>query len=237
MHLSLSSLLFRTSWLYGVRLGLALACCGLVGAAPLFVSATSPQALLPINSLALEMELQLAMSLDTSTQQGFELDGLQLAMTHGATHPKPKKDKAPSSASNPTASPLANSPVMATPADQAVIEMAQAFKYMDRNKLSTLLPLAQSSLLAPWAAYWELRARLDTASTREVKEFFKTYGLTDERLALARPDAIVMHPGPMNRGVEIDSPVADGGHAVILPQVTFGIAVRMAVMAILAGGV
>ena len=69
------------------------------------------------------------------------------------------------------------------------------------------------------------------------QEFFKTYGLTDERLALARPDAIVMHPGPMNRGVEIDSPVADGGHAVILPQVTFGIAVRMAVMAILAGGV
>ena len=69
------------------------------------------------------------------------------------------------------------------------------------------------------------------------QEFFKTYGLTDERLALARPDAIVMHPGPMNRGVEIDSLVADGGHAVILPQVTFGIAVRMAVMAILAGGV
>ena len=178
MHLSLSSLLFRTSWLLGFRLGLALACCGLVGAAPLFVSATSPQAPLPINSLALELELQLAMSLDTSTQQGFELDGLQLAMTHGATHPKPKKDKAPSSASNPTASPLANSPVMATPADQAVIEMAQAFKYMDRNKLSALLPLAQSSLLAPWAAYWELRARLDTASTREVKEFFKTYANT-----------------------------------------------------------
>ena len=68
------------------------------------------------------------------------------------------------------------------------------------------------------------------------QEFFKTYGLTAERLALARPDAIVMHPGPMNRGVEIDSPVADGGQSVILPQVTFGIAVRMAVMSILAGG-
>ena len=49
------------------------------------------------------------------------------------------------------------------------------------------------------------------------------------------PDAIVMHPGPMNRGVEIDSPVADGPHSVILPQVTFGIAVRMAVMSIVAG--
>jgi len=67
-------------------------------------------------------------------------------------------------------------------------------------------------------------------------EFFKNYGLTEEKLALAKSDAIVMHPGPMNRGVEIDSSVADGKHSVILPQVTFGIAVRMAVMSILAGG-
>src|SRR5438132_22191 len=66
-------------------------------------------------------------------------------------------------------------------------------------------------------------------------EFVKHYGLTPEKLALAKPDAIVMHPGPMNRGVEIDSAVADGEHSVILPQVTFGIAVRMAVMSILAG--
>ncbi|MBX6391938.1 MAG: aspartate carbamoyltransferase catalytic subunit [Burkholderiales bacterium] len=67
------------------------------------------------------------------------------------------------------------------------------------------------------------------------QEYFKYYGLTPEKLALAKPDAIVMHPGPMNRGVEIDSAVADGEQAVILPQVTFGIAVRMAVMSILAG--
>jgi aspartate carbamoyltransferase catalytic subunit len=67
------------------------------------------------------------------------------------------------------------------------------------------------------------------------QEYFKSYGLTQEKLALARPDAIVLHPGPMNRGVEIDSSVADGGQSVILPQVTFGIAVRMAVMSILAG--
>jgi aspartate carbamoyltransferase catalytic subunit len=67
------------------------------------------------------------------------------------------------------------------------------------------------------------------------QEFFKSYGLTPQKLALAKPDAIVMHPGPMNRGVEIDSAVADGPHSVILPQVTFGIAVRMAVMGILAG--
>ena len=57
----------------------------------------------------------------------------------------------------------------------------------------------------------------------------------DEKLQLAKPDAIVMHPGPINRGVEIDSAVVDGKQAVILPQVTFGIAVRMAVMSIVAG--
>ena len=67
------------------------------------------------------------------------------------------------------------------------------------------------------------------------QEFFKSYGLTPAKLSLAKPDAIVMHPGPMNRGVEIDSAVADGPRSVILPQVTFGIAVRMAVMSILAG--
>src|SRR5690242_4807097 len=66
-------------------------------------------------------------------------------------------------------------------------------------------------------------------------EYFMNYGLTPDKLALAKPEAIVMHPGPMNRGVEIDSAVADGGQSVILPQVTFGIAVRMAVMGILAG--
>ncbi|MDB5840203.1 MAG: pyrB [Herminiimonas sp.] len=77
--------------------------------------------------------------------------------------------------------------------------------------------------------------RMSGALLPSAQEFFKSYGLTPERLALARPDAIVMHPGPMNRGVEIDSAVADGAQAVILPQVTFGIAVRMAVMSILAG--
>ncbi|MGV8892804.1 MAG: aspartate carbamoyltransferase catalytic subunit [Burkholderiaceae bacterium] len=77
--------------------------------------------------------------------------------------------------------------------------------------------------------------RMSGALLPSAQEYFKSYGLTPERLALAKPDAIVMHPGPMNRGVEIDSVVADGAQAVILPQVTFGIAVRMAVMGILAG--
>lgn len=79
--------------------------------------------------------------------------------------------------------------------------------------------------------------RMSGAMLPSSQEFFKTYGLTPEKLAFARADAIVMHPGPMNRGVEIDSRVADGTQAVILPQVTYGIAIRMATMAILAGGI
>ena len=77
--------------------------------------------------------------------------------------------------------------------------------------------------------------RMNGALLPSAREYFKCYGLSSEMLALAKPDAIVMHPGPMNRGVEIASEVADGPQAVILPQVTFGIAVRMAVMSILAG--
>jgi aspartate carbamoyltransferase catalytic subunit len=77
--------------------------------------------------------------------------------------------------------------------------------------------------------------RMNGALLPSASEYFSRYGLTPAKLALAKPDAIVLHPGPMNRGIEIDSAVADGNQAVILPQVTYGIAVRMAVMAILAG--
>jgi len=78
--------------------------------------------------------------------------------------------------------------------------------------------------------------RMKGARLPSSQEYFKFFGLTQEKLALAKPDAIVMHPGPMNRGVEIASEVADGPQSVILPQVTYGIAVRMAVMAMLSGG-
>jgi aspartate carbamoyltransferase catalytic subunit len=77
--------------------------------------------------------------------------------------------------------------------------------------------------------------RMSGGMLPSASEFFKEFGLTEAKLALAKPDAIVMHPGPINRGVEIDSAVADGKQSVILPQVTFGIAVRMAVMSIIAG--
>jgi aspartate carbamoyltransferase catalytic subunit len=74
------------------------------------------------------------------------------------------------------------------------------------------------------------RERMHGAFIPSEEEYFRTYGLTEETLAYASPDAIVMHPGPINRGVEIESSVADGKQSVILDQVTNGIAVRMAIM-------
>ena len=67
------------------------------------------------------------------------------------------------------------------------------------------------------------------------REYFALFGLTAERVKRAKPDVIIMHPGPMNRGVEIDSDVADGPYSVILEQVANGVAVRMAVLYLLAG--
>jgi aspartate carbamoyltransferase catalytic subunit len=63
-----------------------------------------------------------------------------------------------------------------------------------------------------------------------VREYYRFYGLDADKLALAKPDAIVMHPGPMNRGVEIDPAIADGPRSVINEQVEMGVAVRMAVL-------
>jgi aspartate carbamoyltransferase catalytic subunit len=79
------------------------------------------------------------------------------------------------------------------------------------------------------------KERMLEAGIPNEQEYFNSYGLTPKRLSLAKSDAIVMHPGPINRGVEIDSSVANGKQSVILQQVSNGIAVRMAVMAILAG--
>jgi aspartate carbamoyltransferase catalytic subunit len=70
-----------------------------------------------------------------------------------------------------------------------------------------------------------------------LREYFNVFGMTQERLRRARPDALVMHPGPINRGVEIASDVADGPHSVILDQVSNGVAVRMAILYLLSGGV
>lgn len=80
------------------------------------------------------------------------------------------------------------------------------------------------------------RERMGGALIPSEQEYFNLYGLTPEKLGYAKKDAIVMHPGPMNRGLEIDSAVADGPQSVILPQVTNGIAVRMAIMALILGG-
>ncbi len=80
------------------------------------------------------------------------------------------------------------------------------------------------------------RERMQGALLPSESEYYQLYGLTRERLKLAKPDAIVMHPGPINRGVEIESEVADGKQSVILDQVTNGIAIRMAVMSMAMGG-
>ena len=79
------------------------------------------------------------------------------------------------------------------------------------------------------------KERMQGALLPSEQEYYQMYGLTEKRLSLSRPDAIVMHPGPINRGVEIESCVADGPQSVILDQVTYGISVRMAVMSMALG--
>ncbi len=81
------------------------------------------------------------------------------------------------------------------------------------------------------------KERMRSALLSSEDEYYRSYGLTQARVALAKPDAIVMHPGPTNRGVEIESSVADGPQSIILEQVTGGIATRMAIMSIAMGNV
>ncbi len=78
--------------------------------------------------------------------------------------------------------------------------------------------------------------RMTSGFIPSLREYNRVFGVSSEKLARAPKDLLILHPGPMNRGVEIDSDVADGPHSVILPQVTNGVAVRMAVLYLLAGG-
>ncbi|MFK7160304.1 aspartate carbamoyltransferase catalytic subunit [Marinospirillum sp. MEB164] len=80
------------------------------------------------------------------------------------------------------------------------------------------------------------KERMSGALLPSESEFYRLYGLTQEKLAYAHPEAIVMHPGPINRGVEIESAVADGPRSVILQQVSYGLATRMAVMSMAMSG-
>ena len=102
----------------------------------------------------------------------------------------------------------------------------------------TVLPRIEDAI--QWAdALNILRLQLERMSAGfipSLREYNRVFGVTNERLSKAPKDLVIMHPGPMNRGVEIDSDVADGPHSVILPQVTNGVAVRMAVLYLLAGG-
>ena len=78
--------------------------------------------------------------------------------------------------------------------------------------------------------------RMEGAYFPSLREYFNVFGMSEARMQLAKPDVMIMHPGPMNRGVEIASEVADGPYSVILDQVANGVAVRMAVLYLLAGG-
>ena len=78
--------------------------------------------------------------------------------------------------------------------------------------------------------------RMEGAYFPSLREYFNVFGMTEDRMKAAKPDVMIMHPGPMNRGVEISSEVADGPYSVILEQVSNGVAVRMAVLYLLAGG-
>lgn len=78
------------------------------------------------------------------------------------------------------------------------------------------------------------RERMNGAFIPSVREYYRYYGLDAEKLAYAKEDALVMHPGPMNRGVEIDASIADGTQSLIREQVEMGVAVRMAVLEALA---
>jgi aspartate carbamoyltransferase catalytic subunit len=102
----------------------------------------------------------------------------------------------------------------------------------------TILPRIEDAI--QWAdALNVLRLQLERMQAGfipSLREYNRVFGVTTDRLSKAPKDLIILHPGPMNRGVEIDSDVADGPHSVILPQVTNGVAVRMAVLYLLAGG-
>jgi len=102
----------------------------------------------------------------------------------------------------------------------------------------TVLPHIEDAIA--WAdALNILRLQLERMTAGfipSLREYNRVFGVTSERLRRAPKDLLILHPGPMNRGVEIDSDVADGEHSVILPQVTNGVAVRMAVLYLLAGG-
>src|SRR5256885_14428140 len=95
------------------------------------------------------------------------------------------------------------------------------------------------STLFPYTTLFRSRIQLERQgrlSFPSLREYYNTFGLTPDRLRRAKEGVLVMHPGPMNRGVEIASDVADGPYSVILQQVTNGVAVRMAVLYLLAGG-
>jgi aspartate carbamoyltransferase catalytic subunit len=107
------------------------------------------------------------------------------------------------------------------------------------NRLGVRVTTAVDAAVADADVIMMLRIQLERMEGGffpSLREYFTTFGMTEQRVSRAKPDVIIMHPGPMNRGVEIASEVADGPFSVILDQVANGVAVRMAVLYLLAGG-
>ena len=111
------------------------------------------------------------------------------------------------------------------------------FAYLVENNLEVCSNIEEAIEAADVVMILRIqRERQDSAYFPTLREYAIHYGLTQERLNLAKPDAIVLHPGPMNRGIEIASEVADGSRSLILDQVKYGVAVRMAVLYLATGG-
>ncbi len=98
-----------------------------------------------------------------------------------------------------------------------------------------LVPHFQVNEILPFLALIQME-RQDGGFFPSLREYNRLFGITRERLSALKHDVLIMHPGPINRGVEMESAVADGRHSVILQQVTYGVAVRMALIYLLSGG-
>ena len=111
------------------------------------------------------------------------------------------------------------------------------FRHLVNNGLEVCSHIEDAILAADVVMILRIqRERQDSAFFPTLREYAIHYGLTNERLELAKTDAIVLHPGPMNRGIEISSDVADSSRSLILDQVKYGVAVRMAVLYLSTGG-
>ncbi len=153
------------------------------------------------------------------------LDGLRVAICGDIAHSRVARSNAHLLRA------LGASVVMAGPGTLLPVALAEALGVEVQHRIEPALEGADVVMMLRIQ-----RERLGGALLPSTREYARTFGLNAARLALAKPDVLVMHPGPINRGVEIDPQIADGGHSGIIDQVEAGVAVRMAVLWRLCGG-